>query len=165
MSQHAHTWEKAQARVSEQGSRRLSSRKFLACLLVVGVGVFQWSFRSSANASPETRPGCNPRLPNFFERYPIRPDNPVISSALAKVDAFVRQTFRENDDIDALTAAVVTSDGAIYEISLGPLRANETEPDQRGLVDRHSIFRIASGSKLFAALEILLLRKRGALRL
>lgn len=60
--------------------------------------------------------------------------------------------------------AIVTGEGVVYETAIGPLKANETVPEKRGAVDRHSIFRIASGSKLFATLETLVLREKGALQ-
>lgn len=79
------------------------------------------------------------------------------------VDAFVRESFAANP-MDGLAVAVVTSEGSIYEAGLGALKANETDPEKRGVIDRHSIFRLASGSKLFATLETLILREKGALQ-
>lgn len=90
-------------------------------------------------------------------------DRPELQSVLQAVDLFVRESFAANE-IDGLAVAVVTTDDVLYETGLGPLKANETDPVSRGTVDRHSIFRIASGSKLFTALEVLALREKGALQ-
>nr|A0A3B1EFQ0.1 RecName: Full=Beta-lactamase-like protein str5; AltName: Full=Strobilurin A biosynthesis cluster protein r5 [Strobilurus tenacellus]ATV82115.1 hydrolase 1 [Strobilurus tenacellus] len=108
---------------------------------------------------------CRPYLPNVFNKHSLQHNEPEVRDALLAVDSFVRQSFHENPEIDGLVAAVVTANGAIYETALGPLKANETRPEDRGAVDRYSIFRLASGSKLFAMLEILILRERGALQL
>ncbi|KZV92302.1 beta-lactamase/transpeptidase-like protein, partial [Exidia glandulosa HHB12029] len=59
--------------------------------------------------------------------------------------------------------AVVTADGALYEATYGSLRANESDPALRGTVDRNSVYRLASISKLFAAYETYVLRDRGKL--
>ena len=68
--------------------------------------------------------------------------------------------------MDSLAVAVVTPAGPIYEAFRGPIRANESSWPGRGAdVDGDSIFRIASVSKLFASLEALILRDRGALNL
>nr|GAT50410.1 predicted protein [Mycena chlorophos] len=105
-------------------------------------------------------PKCHPPLPNLFARSPI----PQISAALDVIDDMVGSTYTQGG-MDGLVVAVVTRDGAIYERAIGPLKANETSAEKRGQVDRHSIFRIASGSKLFTTLETLVLRERGALNL
>jgi hypothetical protein len=84
-------------------------------------------------------------------------------TALRAIDAFVQKSYLKGG-IDGLVVAIVTREGVVYETAIGPLKANETEADKRGAVDRHSIFRIASGSKLFATLETLILREKGALQ-
>lgn len=113
-------------------------------------------------AVPPTR-RCRPPLPNIFTQRPIHTDEPQIQHALLEIDDIVRNAFSGND-IDGMAVAIVTPDAVIYEAGLGALKANETDPRKRGVVDRHSIFRIASGSKLFAVLETLILREIGALQ-
>ncbi|KAH9947539.1 beta-lactamase/transpeptidase-like protein [Amylocystis lapponica] len=61
--------------------------------------------------------------------------------------------------------AVVTSAGSLHEGFWGVRRANETDEKIRGMVDRHSIYRLASISKLFTSLETFILRDRGVLDL
>ncbi|CAK5282441.1 unnamed protein product, partial [Mycena citricolor] len=90
---------------------------------------------------------------------------PEVSLALKNVDRLVEAQYVRGG-IEGLVVAIVTSrDGAIYERVICPLKANETDMEKPGHVDRHSIFRLASGSKLFAALETWVLRERGALNL
>ncbi|KAF7354606.1 Beta-lactamase domain-containing protein [Mycena sanguinolenta] len=87
-----------------------------------------------------------------------------MTTALRAVDSLVNNSYLKGG-IDGIVVAIVTREGLIYETALGPLKANETEPGKRGAVDRrHSIFRIASGSKLFTTLETLILREKGALQ-
>ncbi|KAJ7740566.1 beta-lactamase/transpeptidase-like protein [Mycena metata] len=86
-----------------------------------------------------------------------------MSIALGAIDSLVRNSYSKGG-IDGLVVAIVTKEGVAYERAIGPLKANETTPEKRGKVDRHSIFRIASGSKLFATLETLILREKGALQ-
>lgn len=106
---------------------------------------------------------CRPPMPNLFSQSPLLGNESRVESALKSIDAFVRESFAQNE-IDGLALAIVTPEGAIYETGLGVLRANETDHEKRGIVDKHSIFRIASGSKLFAVLETLILREKGALQ-
>ncbi|CAK5276248.1 unnamed protein product, partial [Mycena citricolor] len=89
---------------------------------------------------------------------------PGVSLALKNVDRLVEAQYAQGG-IDGLIVAIVTRDGAIYERAIGPLKANETDVAKRGHIDRNSIFRLASGSKLFAVLETWVLRERGALNL
>ncbi|KAF8587756.1 beta-lactamase/transpeptidase-like protein [Ramaria rubella] len=66
------------------------------------------------------------------------------------------------NDLDSVAVALVSSNDTILEVFHGPLRANETDGPQ---IDRNSIYRIASISKLFTALETFILREKGALNL
>ncbi|KAJ7499888.1 beta-lactamase/transpeptidase-like protein [Mycena latifolia] len=84
-------------------------------------------------------------------------------SALRTIDALVKKSVADGG-IDGLVVAIATREGVVYEAAIGPLKANETTPERKGAVDRHSIFRVASGSKLFATLETLVLREKGALQ-
>ncbi|KAJ7039382.1 beta-lactamase/transpeptidase-like protein [Mycena alexandri] len=86
-----------------------------------------------------------------------------MSTALGVIDSLVRSAYSKGG-IDGLVVAIVTKEGAVYDRAMGPLKANATTPEKRGKVDQHSVFRIASGSKLFATLETLILRERGALQ-
>jgi CubicO group peptidase (beta-lactamase class C family) len=66
--------------------------------------------------------------------------------------------------LDSLAFAVITPAGPIFERGYGVLRANDTSAKQYP-VDKPSIYRIASISKMFSVFETLLLRERGALEL
>ena len=60
---------------------------------------------------------------------------------------------------NSLSIAIVTSDGVLFEKNWGVIRGNEsaTSPPTTS----HSQYRIASVSKLFTALEGLILEERG----
>ncbi|KAJ6579643.1 beta-lactamase/transpeptidase-like protein [Mycena vulgaris] len=122
----------------------------------------QWQISQRNIPRPPTAK-CHPPLPNMFAHAPIRNDSSEMAILLGEIDAFVNESFLEGG-IDGLVMAIVTREGVVYETAIGPLKANETAPEERGTVDRHSIFRIASGSKLFATLETLVLREKGALQ-
>lgn len=66
--------------------------------------------------------------------------------------------------MDSLAIAVVTPGGAIFEKGYGVLKANDTAGKQYP-VNKDSIYRIASVSKMFAIFEALLLREKGFLSL
>ncbi|KAG8888142.1 hypothetical protein FRB98_008334 [Tulasnella sp. 332] len=66
--------------------------------------------------------------------------------------------------IDSLTVGVVAPNGLIFERSYGYLRANETEEHgARTAPDTDSLYRIASISKMFCALELMVLKQKGVL--
>ncbi|KAJ7166073.1 beta-lactamase/transpeptidase-like protein [Mycena filopes] len=140
---------------------------FLTAVISASFALFKLAQKQLSEPShhlpPVAAPQCHPHLPNLFSRTPIRNDSQEMSTALGAIDALVRSSYSKGG-VDGLVVAIVTREGVLYEHALGPLKANETEPDKRGSVDRHSIFRIASGSKLFATLETLILREKGALQ-
>ncbi|KIY65470.1 beta-lactamase/transpeptidase-like protein [Cylindrobasidium torrendii FP15055 ss-10] len=111
------------------------------------------------------KPGCRPRLPGTPFELPGTLESQDVQRALSQVDEHIRDVFATDDGIDGLAVAIVTSSGVLWEKYMGPLKANETDLAKRGHVDKHSIFRIASGSKLFTTLETLILREKGALSL
>ncbi|KAF9040469.1 beta-lactamase/transpeptidase-like protein [Hymenopellis radicata] len=111
------------------------------------------------DASPQRR--CSPPLPNLLAENAIEATNPLIKDATASLDAFFSERASE-DDIDSISISIVTPFGPIFESSYGVLKANESDP---GTVDRHSIYRIASITKMFTVLETLILREKGAFKL
>ncbi|KZV92719.1 beta-lactamase/transpeptidase-like protein [Exidia glandulosa HHB12029] len=85
-----------------------------------------------------------------------------VKSAIAAADEYLIG-LSHAPDVDSVVAAVVTPDGSIYEGTYGLLRANETDPASQGTVDRDSVYRIASVTKVFTAWEAYILRDRGVL--
>jgi hypothetical protein len=155
---------------ANQQPRKFVSWKAVAFTAILSAGAALFAERylaptlsPSAKNQIKTSRQCRPPLPNLFADNPIQADQPEIKTTLQRVDAFVRKSFGASQ-IDGLAVGIVTSKGAIYEIGMGPLKANETDPQKRGTIDRNSIFRLASGSKLFVALEALILREKGALQ-
>lgn len=111
----------------------------------------------SANDEVE-RWSCRPFLPNLFSETPPSQDHPAIRDAVKSVDIFFAKRFSKGD-IDSLSVAVVTSTATLYEKNFGMMRGNETETSPP--TNSHSMYRIASVSKLFTALEGLVLEQKG----
>ncbi|KZT23563.1 beta-lactamase/transpeptidase-like protein [Neolentinus lepideus HHB14362 ss-1] len=107
---------------------------------------------------------CRSPLPPFPKDHLSLLDIPELALASAIADASLRDMVSQLP-IDSLVVAVVTSEGPIFERSYGVLKANETDPSRRGSVDKNSIYRIVSISKLFTTLETLVLRDKGLLSL
>ncbi|KAM5544672.1 hypothetical protein V8D89_001570 [Ganoderma adspersum] len=101
---------------------------------------------------------CRPFLPNLFVETPPTTRHSSVEAAAKTADKFFTERF-SNGDIDSLSIAVVTSDGVLFEKNWGLTRGNEsaTSPPTTS----HSQYRIASVSKLFTALEGLILEEKG----
>ena len=113
----------------------------------------------------ERAPGCKPPSPKLFAFHPPRPSDERIVKASANIDKYLSGR-AEKDDIDSISVGIVTPAGILFEGGYGILKANETntENDNSTIpVDRNSIYRIASISKMFTVLETLILREKGAL--
>ncbi|KAF7303250.1 Beta-lactamase domain-containing protein [Mycena kentingensis (nom. inval.)] len=102
---------------------------------------------------------CSPPLPTLLATKPPSADNPMFKKAAGSLNAFLSAR-TSSSDIDSLSIGVITPAGAIFEGFYGTLRANETSG---GSVDRDTIYRIASITKMFTTLETLILRERGQL--
>ncbi len=143
---------------------RLTKRRLLGVLSVCPVlliGYYASTMQRSPAAlrkAPLPR-RCSPPLPNLLAQNAIEATDPLVKGATASLDAFFSARASE-DDIDSISVSIVTPFGPIFESSYGVLRANESD---QGTVDRHSIYRIASITKMFTVLETLILREKGAL--
>ncbi|KAF6766639.1 beta-lactamase class C binding protein-like protein [Ephemerocybe angulata] len=132
-------------------------------------------FFNSGTLSPESRyppgtPGrwpptaCPFPLPNLLTHNPVERDggsNVAIREALSSLNEYLAARTSATD-IDSLAIAVVTPARTIFDRGYGVLKANDTGAKQH-LVDKHSIYRIASITKMFTVFETLLLRERGVL--
>lgn len=107
---------------------------------------------------------CHAPAPNLFAYHPPRLSNERIVKASKDLDKYLSDRASKSD-IDSISVSVVTAAGPIFEGGYGTLKANETDtnPDDVRPVDRDSIYRIASISKMFTVLETLILRERGVL--
>ncbi|KAG8221411.1 beta-lactamase/transpeptidase-like protein [Butyriboletus roseoflavus] len=119
--------------------------------------------RPSSPPQPAFSECCAPLPPFLATKAPSRAEAPL-QKAFGQLDSALQRDF-DRGGIDSLSVAVVGSDGSLYEGFWGQRRANESDTGEDTTVDRHSIYRIASISKLFTALETLILRDRGALQL
>ncbi|THH03569.1 hypothetical protein EW145_g6168 [Phellinidium pouzarii] len=136
---------------------------FVAALVVVSL-VYTPPYRFFQQDEHLNERQCRAPLPQFLDKQPPSSDHPALRQAARHLDGALTTHFIEND-IDSIAVAVVTSEGSVYEGFWGALRANETDEDKRGVVDRQSIYRLASISKLFTALETFILRDRGVFNL
>ena len=105
---------------------------------------------------------CPSPPPNLFAYHPPRPTNDLVVKASKNLDKYLSKRVSK-PDIDSIAISVVTVNGPVFESGYGTLRANESNSDVTHLVDRDSIYRIASITKMFTVLETLILRERGSL--
>ncbi|KAF8120130.1 beta-lactamase/transpeptidase-like protein [Boletus edulis] len=107
---------------------------------------------------------CRAPLPSFLATNAPSGAETPLKKAFSRLDPLLQRYFDQRG-IDSLSVAVVGSEGSLYEGFWGTRRANESSIGEDTTVDRHSIYRLASISKLFTALETLILRDRGVLKL
>ncbi|KAI8977721.1 beta-lactamase/transpeptidase-like protein [Trametes punicea] len=138
----------------------LSGSAVIAAVLFAG-SLYSGYWRASGpSATDDTeRWSCRPFLPNIFAETPPSAHNPTIRQGIDAVDKFFTRRFSEGD-LDSLSVAVVTSAGPLYEKNFGIMRANETNGPP---TTSHSMYRLASVSKLFTVLEGFILEQKGVL--
>ncbi|THH18804.1 hypothetical protein EW146_g2249, partial [Bondarzewia mesenterica] len=141
----------------------LSTQSIVVGLLSVLIGGHYsglWTF-PTRHVVPEdaTRWECRPFLPNVFAETPPPADHPLVRDASSRLDGFLSSRFAKGD-IDSLSVAVVTSKGPVFEKNFGVMRANESDSPK---TTSHSMYRLASVSKLFTTLEGLMLDQKGAI--
>lgn len=146
----------------------LSLQSILIAVLSIVIGAHYsgiWTFPThrdqTLSATDIAKLECHPFLPPLFAETPPAPNNPLIVEANQKLDDFLLSRFSKGD-IDSLSVTVVSSDGPLYEKNFGVLRTNETESRK---TDSHSMYRIASVTKLFTMIEALILEQKGVLSL
>ncbi len=106
---------------------------------------------------------CKPPLPNLLQKYPPSLNEyPSLRWAAIKLDAQLAAR-AALPGIDSLVITVVTPTGVLWSKGYGRRHANET--GNLAPPDLDTSYRIASISKMFATLETLILRERGALNL
>ncbi|KZO91613.1 beta-lactamase/transpeptidase-like protein [Calocera viscosa TUFC12733] len=109
-------------------------------------------------------PDCHTPLPPIQFYGPLDLQHPALIRAGRQLERAVQSRFKKGT-LDSINIAIVTAEGSIWELSLGAQRANETDPLKRGEVNRDSIYRVASVSKLFTMVETLILQQKGVLKL
>lgn len=104
---------------------------------------------------------CKPDLPAELTLInPISPSGTRFQHAAVTLD----RTFQHKvatEDIDSLIVGIVGPDGLFWSKGYGLEKANDTSSTQPPGI--HTIYRIASISKLFATMETYILRDRGLL--
>ena len=124
---------------------------------------YSFPWRQSSPSQP-TFSECRAPLPPFLATKAPSGTEAPLQKAFNQLDSALQRDFNRGG-MDSLSVAVVGSDGSLYEGFWGQRRANESDIGEGTTVDRHSIYRVASISKLFTALETLILRDRGVLKL
>lgn len=145
-------------------STRLATGLTFICFTVAAIHYFAptaTTFPSVNLNFPWDPPTCPAPKPNIFGYHPPRPSNDQIVKVSKSLDEWLTKTMAQNP-IDSLSVAVVTAAGPIFEKGYGILRANESVEGQNP-VDKNSVYRIASTSKIFTVLETLILSERGIL--
>lgn len=145
-----------------------------ACFLITLVGSLWWlsSYRSpSVHLRSESQSGIVP-----FKIYHCAPPPiPIefLGGAPASDHGFynagkalhkMMSLRSQGEDMDSLSIAVVTPSDTLFERQYGVLKANGTS-EIKGVLNPNSLYRIASISKMFASLEMMILRERGLLSL
>jgi CubicO group peptidase (beta-lactamase class C family) len=104
---------------------------------------------------------CKPHLPSTLSRVdPLIPSNPDLRHAIKRLDHELNKRAKE-DDMDSLVVGIIGPDGLLWSKGYGLANANDTQAHEPP--NEHSIYRIASISKLFTTLETFILRDRGVL--
>lgn len=142
-----------------RSSKRLA---ILFAVLITVVSAFGVSWFQ--HAGPAEGPRCRPPLPMLAFKEQVSENHSAIVAAVKSVDKALG-SFYNKGGIDSITVAVVTPFGSIYEAFWGSIRANETMESERGTPDRNTIYRLASISKLFTAMETYILRDRAGINM
>lgn len=154
---------------------KLIIRLLRACLLLAflyfafeGINTGKISLSKFSNSSPSPltikKNACQPPPPNLLAYHPPSAEDKDILKATQRLDqVLAKRVAKSNSGIDSLSVAVITSNGPIFERGYGVLRANESSHQEQHPVDRDSIYRIASVTKMITVLETLILRERGVL--
>ncbi|KAN0082374.1 Beta-lactamase/transpeptidase-like protein [Tylopilus felleus] len=116
------------------------------------------------HVQPSTPTWCRAPLPSLLATNAPSGAEAPLQKAFGLLGSVLQRYFYQGR-IDSLSVAVVGSKGSLYEGFWGTRRANESDAGEDTKVNKHSIYRVASISKLFTALETLVLRDRGVLKL
>jgi hypothetical protein len=145
-------------RVIALGAITASVWLFLNRVVTVEIRLRSWN---EPNLVPlEEKYKCRPPLPfNLIQNSPPTAEDPAFQAAAWQLANLVSQHATEGY-FDSVVIGIVGSDGLIWSTSAGRLKANGSEYE---LPDIHSIYRIASISKMFAVMETHILRDRGIL--
>jgi hypothetical protein len=134
------------------------SRTVLLMIVIAGIAFFAGRRSASPSHTPKWTGAptsldleCLPFLPELHATLPPAADDPLLQRAGACLRTALDARF-EATGLDALSLAVFTSAGNIFEGHWGVLRANgSSERAASPPVDAHSEYRVASVSKLLIA--------------
>ncbi|CCA69463.1 hypothetical protein PIIN_03363 [Serendipita indica DSM 11827] len=110
--------------------------------------------RTSTSTDP-----CKPYFPGkLLQVEPTNAEDQTLKGALQKVDQLISNAVSSHASVDSVTIGIVSAKGTIWSKGYGRRNANSTDTTPP---DEDTIYRIGSGSKLFAVLEGFILRDQG----
>ena len=101
-----------------------------------------------------------PELPPLLN--PPSANDPAIQRASRKLDADLQKLCAKGL-VQGLSVTVVTAKGPVFSKGYGPVNSKERDPEKRRNVDENTVFRICSLTKLLTALELWILKEKGAI--
>ncbi|KIM24198.1 hypothetical protein M408DRAFT_27312 [Serendipita vermifera MAFF 305830] len=103
---------------------------------------------------------CRPPLPSILlQKYPPSAEDAALQSLLANVQSAAAASVA-TDGVDSVSLGIVGPQGLIWYKGFGKAQANGTDDAPP---NEHTIYRIASISKMFAAMEGFVLQDKGYL--
>ena len=101
-----------------------------------------------------------PELPPLLN--PPSANDPAIQRASRKLDSDLQKLCAKGL-VQGLSVTVVTSKGPVFSKGYGTVNNKERDPEKRRNVDENTVFRICSLTKLLTALELWILKEKGAI--
>lgn len=103
---------------------------------------------------------CRPPLPNLLlQQSPPSADDEILKPLFLKVQAMAAAT-AATDGVDSISVGIVGPQGLLWHQGFGKAKANGTDDTPP---NEHTIYRLGSISKLFAAMEGFVLQDKGYL--
>ena len=103
---------------------------------------------------------CKPPLPSLLlQQYPPSAEDEILQPLLAQVQAEAAAT-AAIESVDSVAVGLVGPQGLIWAKGFGKAKANGTDSTPP---NEHTIYRVASISKLFATMEGFVLQNKGYL--
>lgn len=135
-----------------------------ACVTFLRYDVELRNFIGRPAVSSVVEHECTAPFPQFTFKHDLFNEDARIRKAAHDLNEALTARFNEGG-LDSVAVAVVTAEGSVYEGFWGVQRANETDKSKQGAIDRHTVYRLASISKLFTTMETYMLRDRGIFNL
>ena len=118
------------------------------------------ALKGKRDTSKLTESACKPYLPSLLlQQYPASADDAALQPILRTLETIVSRS-ANSVYMDSISIGVVGSQGLLWSKGFGRAQANGTRDAPP---NEHTIYRIASISKLFATMEGFVLSDRGVI--